>query len=287
VLVTGAAGYVAGLLLPALAERYDLVLVDVTATQRDGHQLEGVQLVDLLDDPVERFSSLCAGVDVIVHCGFRSPAEPSYAAERLNVDMTARVYEVAAATGVCRVVCTSTNQAAKWYERPWRSGAIDRARPEDYPRPDSFYGWAKTAYETLGFLYATGEVSRPLEVVQIRIVCPRPIRASVFADRGLTDYLRDIAGWISDRDLQQLYVRSIEAASVDDEHGVPFQIFYGVSGNARTFWSITNARRVIGYDPRDDSEIAFADEIAAMLRSGVSAPAERRTGSSSITSGGA
>jgi hypothetical protein len=267
VLVTGAAGYVAGLLLPALRERYDLVLVDVTPIQRDGHQLEGVELLDLLDDPGDRFTKLCADVDTIVHCGFRQPtAEPTYEAERQNVDMTARVYEVAAAAGVRRVVCTSTNQAAKWYERPWKAGAIDRISPEDYPRPDSFYGWAKTAYETLGFLYATGEVSRPLEVVQIRIVCPRPIKASDFTGRPLTDYLRDIAGWISERDLQQLYVRSIETDSIDDDYGVPFQIFYGVSGNARTFWSISNARRVIGYVPQDDSEIAFADEIASMTR---------------------
>jgi hypothetical protein len=51
-----------------------------------------------------------------------------------------------------------------------------------------------------------------------------------------------------------------------DAEGVPFQIFYGVSGNARTFWSITNAREVIGYAPEDDSEIEFADEIAQMIR---------------------
>jgi hypothetical protein len=82
------------------------------------------------------------------------------------------------------------------------------------------------------------------------------------------DYLRDIAGWVSDRDLQQLYVRCIEAESIDDTHGVPFQIFYGVSGNARSFWSITNARRIVGYAPEDDSEIAYADEIAAMIARG-------------------
>ena len=151
------------------------------------------------------------------------------------------------------MVCTSTNQAAKWYERSWRAGRRDRVGPEDYPRPDSFYGWAKTAYETLGFLYATGEVSRPIEVAQIRIVAPRPIRAEAFTDRPLADYLRDITGWISERDLQQLYVRSIEADTIADDDGVPFQIFYGVSGNARTFWSITNAREVIGYQPEDDS----------------------------------
>jgi hypothetical protein len=270
VLVTGAAGYVAGLLLPALRERYDLTLLDLTRTHaRDGHEVEGIELLDLLDDPDERFAELCRRVDTIVHCGMRPPSgRPSYAAERINLDMTARVYEAAAAGSVERVVCTSTNQAAKWYERPWRAGRRDRVGPEDYPRPDSFYGWAKTAYETLGFLYACGEVSRPLQVVQIRIVAPRPIRAEAFADRPLADYLRDITGWISERDLQQLYVRSIEAESIADADGVPFQIFYGVSDNARTFWSITNAREVIGYAPQDDSEIEFVEQIAAMIKRG-------------------
>lgn len=269
VLLTGAAGYIAGLILPALRDRYDLTLIDVKDTDRDGNPVDGVQVIDLLDDPDDRFHELCAGVDTIVHTGFRRPADgPSYAAERINVDMAARVFETAAATGVRRVVCTSTNQASKWYERPWKEQRIDRVDPFDYPRPDTFYGWAKVAYESLGFLYATGAQTRPVPNVQIRIVAPRPILASDFTDRPLVDYLRDIAGWVSERDLQQLYVRSIEAESIDDAYGVPFQIFYGISGNARTFWSITNARKIIGYAPEDDSEITYAEEIAAMLARG-------------------
>ncbi len=55
---------------------------------------------------------------------------------------------------------------------------------------------------------------------------------------------------------------------MEDEHGVPFHIFYGVSNNARTFWSITNARRVIGYEPQDDSEVRFAEDIARLLHQG-------------------
>jgi hypothetical protein len=121
------------------------------------------------------------------------------------------------------------------------------------------------AYESLGFLYACGSISRAVPNVQIRIVCPREIQAADFADRPLVDYLRDIAGYISARDLQQLYLRSIDAEFIDDDFGVPFQIFYGVSNNARTFWSISNARRVIDYQPQDDSEIIFAADIATML----------------------
>lgn len=58
----------------------------------------------------------------------------------------------------------------------------------------------------------------------------------------------------------------MDTPDIEDEFGIPFHIFYGVSNNARTFWSITNARKVIDYQPEDDSEVRFADDIARMLR---------------------
>jgi hypothetical protein len=47
---------------------------------------------------------------------------------------------------------------------------------------------------------------------------------------------------------------------------VPFLIVYGISGNTHRFWSLANARRKLGYAPRDDSQVAFADKIAAIAR---------------------
>ncbi|GAA2104889.1 NAD(P)-dependent oxidoreductase [Microlunatus panaciterrae] len=269
VLLTGACGSIAGQLLPALRSHYDLRLLDVTDVDRDGHRVEGVEVFDLLEGDRARLEELCQGVDTIVHTGYvRAGSPPTYADERRNVDMTQRVYETAVQTGVKRVVCASTNQASKWYEQPYYAKLIDRINTDDYPRPDTFYGWAKAAYESLGFLYACGSIGRALEVVQLRIVVPREVSAADFTNRPLKHYLRDIAGYISERDLQQLFVKSIDTEDIDDEFGVPFQIFYGVSGNARTFWSITNARRVIDYQPEDDSEIKFAAEIAAMTARG-------------------
>ncbi len=244
-------------------------MVDVKDTDRQGQRLEGVELFDLVESSDAEVNELFSAFDAIVHCGSLQPVgEPSYASERRNVDLMERIYRLAMAAGVKRIVAASTNQASKWYEQPWFDGRIDRVAPDDYPRPDTFYGWAKVAYESLGFLYACGSLGRRLEVVQIRIVAPREIDATVFEDRPLWDYLRDITGYISQRDLQQLFVRSLDAESIDDRYGVPFQIFYGVSNNARTFWSITNAREVVGYAPQDDSEIVFADDIARMIARG-------------------
>ena len=262
VLLTGATGYIAGQLLPALRERYDLRLVDVRETDRDGLPIDGVQVVDVLTADEATLAELFTGVETIVHCGFMNPDSPTdYTGERRNVDLMQRIYDLSLTHGVRRVVAASTNQAAKWYEHPWHAGQIDRVDPEDFPRPESFYGWAKAAYESLGFVYACGSLGRQLEIIQIRIVAPREIEAAEFADRPLAQYLRDIAGYISQRDLQQLFVKSIDTRGISDAYGVPFHIFYGVSNNARTFWSITNARRVIGYAPEDDSERRFAEDI--------------------------
>jgi hypothetical protein len=100
--------------------------------------------------------------------------------------------------------------------------------------------------------------------VQVRIGAPREIDAGHFEGKPAA-YKRDLGAYISTRDLQQLFVRSIETEHIDDQWGVPFQIFYGVSNNTRAFWSIANARRLIGYDPQDDSEVRYAAAIQRLL----------------------
>lgn len=47
---------------------------------------------------------------------------------------------------------------------------------------------------------------------------------------------------------------------------MPFQIFYGISNNPHAFWSIANARKVIGYEPQDNSEIRFNELIGEHIR---------------------
>ena len=272
VLLTGATGYIAGQLLPAFRESYDLRLIDVREEDGSGQRIEGVEIADLISDADADLEPLFDWAEVVIHCGHLKPEGEDlaslYEGERRNLDMMHRVYRLSMENGVNRVVAASTNQAAKWYEQPYYAGLKDRVSPEDYPRPDGFYGWAKAAWEPLGFLYACGSLGRKLEVVQIRIVVPRQIDADDFVDEPPERYVRELAGYISERDMRQLFCKSVETPDIEDEHGVPFHIFYGVSDNARKFWSITNARRVIGYAPQDDSEGIFSEDIARLLHHG-------------------
>jgi hypothetical protein len=109
---------------------------------------------------------------------------------------------------------------------------------------------------------------RKLEVVQIRICAPRDLSITSFADWHKDDPLtvhHDLGQWVSPRDLAQLLHKSIEAPRIEDEYGIHFQDSYGVSANTRSAWSIANGRRIIGYEPQDDSEVVYADEIRELM----------------------
>ncbi|MCC6176542.1 MAG: NAD(P)-dependent oxidoreductase [Chloroflexi bacterium] len=286
VLVTGATGYIASQLLPAFRERYDVRAIDARPDDRQGNPVEGVDVLDLATADLATLRPWFAGCDTVVHLAYYRPPDANlsdrdgwltrgYIDERTNVDMAQRVLQLALEEGVRRVVMASSNHAADWYEELLHVGKMDVVDPDRTPpRSDNYYGWAKAAYELLGFMFATGVFGRKLENVQLRIGAPREISASTFFPNGpdasgdAQRYARDLGAYLSQRDLQQLVIKSIETSNIEDEHGIPFQIFYGISNNTRAFWSLVNARRVIGYAPEDDAEITFADEIRTYLVAG-------------------
>jgi NAD+ dependent glucose-6-phosphate dehydrogenase len=286
VVVTGASGYIAAQLLPELRRRYRVRLVDVRDTDRQGRRVAGVAIADLADPDRSAYRKLFRGATAVLHLGYRNPgrwaadrsALDLFDAELVNVRMAQNVYRTALEEGVRRVVMASSNHAADWYEH-----ALVHARkrelisPADLPLSDNFYGWSKAAYELLGFVYACGSLGRPLEVVLLRIGAPRDVSASHYVrgplaeqhvgPRGsaLANFKRDLGAYLSPRDLRQLVRRALETRDVRNEHGVPWLVVYGISGNTRAFWSLESARRVLGYAPQDDSEVRYADDVRRYL----------------------
>jgi len=282
VVVTGAAGKVAGQVLPALRERYEVVLLDVKTTNRAGEAVPGVQIADLVDKNRDSYRAYFRGADAVVHFGFVGNSNPSagndsdtrFWNEFANVQMAYNIYQTALEEGVRRVVVASSNHAADYYEELILDGKMDFVDPNGRALSDNYYGWAKEVYEHLGFVFATGRQARPaapngqapaagrqLEVVEIRIGGPREDDLATIKLGDLRRMRRALAVYISDRDMQQLFVKSIETPDIRDEEGIPFQIFYGISGNSHAFWSIANARKIIGYAPEDNSEIRFRELI--------------------------
>lgn len=271
VVLTGASGYIASRILPMLRERYELTLLDERTTDRSGADVPDIVTVDLRNPDRDHYRQHFRGVDAVIHCAFvqsgrDTTADQRFANEQANVAMAYNVYQTAAEEGVRRVVVASSNHATDYYERLIWSGAWDYVTPEMRPLSDNYYGWAKAAYEQLGFVFACGKESgKPLENVQLRIGGPRETDVAACPPGNLRCLHRALGAYLSVRDQVQLFVKSVEAVDIRDEHGVPFQIFYGVSGNTHNFWSIVNARQVIGYTPEDDSQVRFAAEIARHL----------------------
>ncbi len=286
VLITGAAGYIASQLLPAFRGAFELVLLDVTRADRQGRPVAGVELADLVDTDRGKYARHFEGVDAVVHLGYKTRrGEPldHFFDEQDNVVMAYNVLRCAYEAGVPRVGIASSNHAADWYEHNLiHARKLEVLDPYKLPLSDNFYGWAKATYEHLGFLFACGALDpasgsgsddhlqrgtrpgRRMGVVMVRIGAPREIEFSRY--RGdLGTYKRDLGAYVSPRDLTQLFRKAIETPNIENEHGVPWQVVYGISGNTRAFWSLANARKVLGYQPEDDSEVKYAADIQRHL----------------------
>jgi hypothetical protein len=278
VVLTGAAGYVAQRMFAALDERWDVVPIDVRATTRDGKPVPRLVVSDLTQPDRGAYRAHFRGADAVIHCGVvRAPgmtadtwqdnSDAKFQAEHANVALAYNVYRAALEEGVRRVVVCSSNHAADYYERLVWDGRVDMVTPEMPPRSDNWYGWSKASYELLGFVFATGKVDgRKLEVVQWRIGGPRDDDIDHIAPGDLPTMHRALGAYLSARDQTQQAIRMVETPDITDDNGIPFLIVYGISGNTHRFWSLASAKRKLGYQPEDDSQVNFADKIAAIAR---------------------
>src|SRR5215468_1623901 len=227
VLLTGAAGLVAGELLPALRERYDLTLLDTRETDRQGNTINGVRVVDLSNRDRDAYRHHFTGVDAVVHLALAQCSQglpdDQFWTELRNIQMTFDVYQTALEEEVRRVVVASSNHAADFYEPLILDDRWGHLEPDGRALSSKYYGWAKEAQEHLGFVFAVGkQTGKPLQNVQLRIggVSENDVARCLLGDMRCVR--RALAVYISARDLQQLVVKSIETDDIRNAQGVPF-----------------------------------------------------------------
>jgi hypothetical protein len=229
-LITGAAGYVAGQLLPAFRDRYELVLVDVTQENRRGERVEGVTIADLVDTDRSGYDHLFEGVEAVVHLGRARRSGDvldHYHGESKNVVMAYNVLRCAYEAGVQRVAVATSNHAADWYEHNLiHARKMEMLDPFALPLSDNFYGWSKASIEHMGFLFACGfrdnrgssgtrshaesGSMRKMGTVMVRIGKPRELEMDHYRD-DTAGLKRDLGAYISSRDLTQVFIRAVEA----------------------------------------------------------------------------
>lgn len=145
-----------------------------------------------------------------------------------HVHTTGHILEAMVRHGVSRLAYASSNHAVG------RTPYTELLTASVPPRPDTFYGVAKVAAESLLSLYAD---RHHLSAVAMRI--------GSFGHVPQTR--RQLSTWLSPGDA----VRMVSAAIAYSEPGL--HVVYGISNNSRGWWDL-DPGHAIGYHPRDDAE---------------------------------
>jgi uronate dehydrogenase len=231
ILMTGAAGRIGSFLRTELAGKYLLRLSDQKPVRNLGAgetfmRADISQLKDML--------RVTKGVDAVVHFGGQSGENDWERILQANIIGFYNTLEAARRNGVKRFLVATSNHAVGFYRC---DQVIDH---RVYPKPDSRYGVSKMFNEGLASLYAD-RYGMQMYCMRIGNVNNAPI------DR------RRLAIWISPRDMAQLVTIGIE------QPDLKFEIVYGVSDNARSWYDNSNAVR-LGYRPQDRSE-RYAEQV--------------------------
>ncbi|HZP79038.1 MAG TPA: NAD(P)-dependent oxidoreductase [Pseudolabrys sp.] len=237
VLITGASGDIGSRLRKILKPVYSLRLSDIRRPSDLAADEEFAQ-ADLADlAAVERAVD---GIEGIVHLGGHSVEGSWDTILNANIIGCYNLFEAARKKGVERVIFATSNHAVGYYPRSRKIGL-------DVPvRPDSRYGVSKAFGEALAAMYAYKH--------GLRVTC---IRIGNVGDKPID--LRRMSIWLKPEDLAQLIRIGLEHPDIR------YEIFYGMSDNARAWWDNSNAAK-FGYKPQGKSEDYVKDAMAAQAK---------------------
>ncbi len=247
VLLTGASGLIGGLVLGDLGHKYAFhglsrrPVAGITHTVADITDLAAVR-------------NAAQGMDMVLHLAAETEDYDEYD-KVLAVTMggTLNMYRAAQEAGVKRVVfgsAGSTMIGYEWYEgSPYAALAANRIQQlplgermimhTDPPRPADFYSVGKLFGEHTGRLFSD---KYGMSVLVIRI-------GAVLPDDKPT-IVRELPGYLSHRDLVSIIDKCLSAPM-----DLKFDIFHAISENSRRWRDTDHAKRVLGWEPQDSSDV--------------------------------
>ena len=233
VALTGAAGSLAGDIIPRLVEAgYSLVCVDRT-DPADTHGQDWIRS-EVAD--TRALAEAFTGCEAVIHLA-GIPLEDEW--ENIlaaNIDGTRSVLEAARLAGVPRAVLASSIHAAGFTAVPGNGEIV----PDETPiRPNTLYGVSKAAVEALGSYYS--------DRYGMNVIC---LRIASRFDRPRD--VRMLSTWLSPEDAGRLFI----AALTDPGDG--YRTVWGVSANTRSYLS-PDGGAAIGYFPKDNAEVYAQD----------------------------
>jgi NAD+ dependent glucose-6-phosphate dehydrogenase len=241
VLITGAGGNIGTKLRAHFATLgWTLRLLDVES--RGDAAIRTADLSKWHDAWVAQF----ADVDAVIHlAGDPSPQASWASVQQLNIDMTANVYEAAAAQGVRRVVFASSN----WVMAGHRPGHGPLTTDLE-PYPINPYGVSKLMGERMA---RNVHARRGLSVICFRIGYLQRGDNEPGEHMGWSEWGQ--AMWLSNRDLCQAMERAVLA------DGIGFAVLNLMSDNPGMRWDIETTKCMIGYAPRDGATPVLTEAI--------------------------
>jgi uronate dehydrogenase len=232
ILITGAAGRIGQKLIEHLRDRYKLVLTD----KRQPEETRGFAFTETDLSNFEQICPLFTDIHTVIHLA--NDANPRASWESLlpnNMIANYNVFQAAVEANCQRVIFASSVNAVAGYP-------ADVQVKTDMPvSPPNLYGATKAWGEALGRFYAD---QKGLSVLCLRL------GAVLQPDdkRFRFDYpLLDIA--LTYADLLRLFDAALAATHVK------FGTFHGISDNRFKRLDISDTRRILGYEPKDDAYV--------------------------------
>jgi nucleoside-diphosphate-sugar epimerase len=232
VLLTGATGRIGASFFEEMREKYWFRLA-ARRIEKMGevgnHEKISLDVADLA-----ACQEACRGIDTVLHLA----ADPSTAADFYgslldnNIKGAYNIFRAAKDQGCQRVVYASSIQLIEGYP-------LDtQATPEMPTRAVNMYGACKAFAESTAHYFAAKE---GLSCLCVRVGNYQGNSDSMEADG------RRLSAWISERDMNHLFERCIEAEDL------PFAILHAVSDNRFKRLDIRSTRDLVGYAPQDNS----------------------------------
>lgn len=230
ILITGPGGRVGTQIVPLLREHFVLRLFDAKPLQAEGDD-------EIVQGDIRNFDALrnaCEGVSAMIHLAAVADEDEFYTRLLpMNVVGVYNAFEAARQAGVRKVIFASTGQTVLNYGRAtWVSTEMP-------VRPATVYAATKVFGEALARYYS--------DIHGLSMICVRVCYFRAYDDPLLRIPNHEVQRtWCSPLDLTRLFVKCIRS-------DLPFGIFFGISNNQDRLWDISNAQKLVGYEPHDNA----------------------------------
>lgn len=229
VIITGAAGNIGTKLSSAFKDKYNLMLLDKKRLD------DANSAVADLKDYYENWAKHFENVSAVIHLAANPNTDAGW--QELtpdNIDTVLNVCQSCIQKKVARLIFASSCHTMGGY----KDKKVDLITTNMEPLPDCDYGISKLIGERICKSFSE---RYPLSVVCLRIgwvprdeVKPRTVK---------DPWLRSL--WLSNRDLAQVFEKSIEARNI------AFKILYAMSNNEGVNWDLHSTMKTLNYKPRD------------------------------------